>query len=177
MPTDWLVSWCPIRMRSFLFCLLTILSIDTQAESMDPSRIETRYGIVDVAEHSDTVDLRFRGKLVRSVAALGASLYRVTPHGQREFVIVDNLTPGLHCRHVYVLIELRADGKAMASEPFGECKELEGVEFHAESPIVRLKEPASLRKSSVSARFEWRNGKIVELPGSVTARPASGKSR
>lgn len=164
-------------MRRFIFFLLTILSIDTQAGSTDPSRIETRYGVVDIAEHADTIDLRFRGKPVRSVSALGASLYRVTPHGEREFVIADNVTPGLNCRHVYVLIELRTDGKAIASEPFGECNELEGLELHGASPIIRLREPASLGKSSAPARFEWRDGKIVALLGRVITKAASRKSK
>jgi hypothetical protein len=38
---------------------------------------------------------------------------------------------------------LHADGKATASEPFGECKGLAGVEFYAETPVVRPSEPSS----------------------------------
>lgn len=77
-------------MQSILFCLLAILSIDAQGGSKDTTQIETRYGTVEVATHSDTLDIRFRGKVVRSVDAPDALLYRITPKDQREFVLVDN---------------------------------------------------------------------------------------
>lgn len=156
-------------MRWLFFYLLVVLSIGVQAQSKDTKRLETRYGTMSVAGHADFVDIVFGDDLVRSFEALDASLYRVTPQGQREFVIVDVLTPGLNCHHVFVLVELHSYSNAMVSEPFGECKELQGVEFHGESPVIRLREPdiSGRRKSLVSSDFEWRNGKIVELSGTV----------
>lgn len=155
-------------MQPLLFFLLAFLSTSAQTGSAGTVKIDTRYGVVDVAENPDTVAIRFQGKVLSTVEALGASLYRITPKDEREFVIVDNFTSGLHCHHVFVLVELDADGKVSTSEPFGVCKELEGVEFHGDAPVIRLREPyiPGQRKSSVSATFEWRSGKIVELPGS-----------
>lgn len=151
-------------MRWLLFCLLAILSIGVQAGTGDKTRIEKGYGIIDVAEHSETVDIRFRGKVVHSVQALGASLYHVTPNSKREFVVVDALTPGLHCRHVFLLVELYADGKAIASNPFGTCKELRSVEFNGDAPRIRLGEPdiPERRRSREPTDFEWRDGRIVQ---------------
>jgi hypothetical protein len=152
-------------MRSILVYLLMLLSVGAQAAPPDPARIETRYGSVDVASHGDSVDIRFQGKVVSSVEASGASLYRVAPNGRSEFVIVDALTSGLHCHHVYVLLELSDDGSVIASNPFGACKELEGVEFRGESPLLHLGEPAVAGSSKSSARtdFEWRDGNVVQV--------------
>ncbi len=155
-------------MRLLSFFLLTLLSTIAQAAGAGTERIDTRYGVVDVVENPDTVTIRFQGKVLSTVKALGASLYRVNPKDEREFVVVDNFTSGLYCHHVFVLVELHAGGKASTSEPFGECKELAGVAFHAGAPVIRLREPAipGRRKSSIPAAYEWRSGKIVERPGS-----------
>jgi hypothetical protein len=162
-------------MRWIFLYLLALVSLSVQAAGTDTTRIQTRYGTLNTAKNADTVDIRFRNKVVRSIDALDASLYRVTPKDQREFIVVDALTPGLNCHHVFVLVEVLANGNATASEPFGECKELQGVEFHGESPVVRLGEPdiSGQRKSSVSSGFEWRNGNMVELSGTAAAKPAN----
>jgi hypothetical protein len=159
-------------MRSILVYLLMLLSIGAQAAPRDTARIETRYGIVDVASHGDSVDIRFQGKVVSSVEASGASLYRVTPKGQGEFVIVDALTSGLHCHHVYVLLELSDDGSVIASNPFGACKELEGVDFRGESPLIHLGEPAVAGDAKSAARtdFEWRDGNVVQVSGQAPVK-------
>jgi hypothetical protein len=66
-----------------MFILMALLDVTDWANAVCPEkpvsiceivRQNPVYGIVDVAELSDTVDLRFRGKIVRSVA-LNASLY------------------------------------------------------------------------------------------------------
>jgi hypothetical protein len=145
-----------------------IVSIGVHAETRDTARIETRYGIMDVVEHHlDTVDIRFQGKVVRSFEALNASLYRVTPNSQREFVIVDALTPGMYCHHFFILIELHSDGQVIASRPFGTCKELKGVKFRGETLLVQLVGPyvPGRPKSATPADFEWLNGNIVQLSG------------
>src|SRR5205823_813181 len=107
-----------------------------QAATKDPTRIDTRYGLVDTIERADTTTVRFRGKAVGMLPAFGASLYRIAPSGAREFVIVDGWTPGQHCHHVFLLVELFADGNAAASKPFGECKELQGAELRGDAPVV-----------------------------------------
>jgi hypothetical protein len=154
-------------MRWPLFYLFAILPIGVQAGASDTARIATRYGIIEVTEHPDTVDIRFRGKVVHSVKALGASLYRVTSNSQREFVVVDALTPGLHCHHVFLLVEMYADGKAIASNPVGTCKELRSVEFNGDVPRSRLGEPdiPERRQSMKLTDFEWRDGRIVQVLG------------
>jgi hypothetical protein len=162
-------------MRWLLISVLLMVFTGTEARSSDRTRIETRYGTVDLGENHGTVDIRFRGKVVRSVEALGASLYRVTPRDQREFAIVDALTPGLHCHHFFMLVEVSPDGKPVVSDPFGECKELQGVEFHDDSPLVRLSEPyiPGRDMSSESSGFAWRNGNIVEVSGQTAPKPVS----
>jgi hypothetical protein len=145
------------------------------AASRNATRIDTRYGIVDVVDHAGTVDIRFRGEVVRSIEALGASLYRVTPDGQREFVIVDAMTPGLHCRHVFVLVDISSDGEVIASNPFGACKEFKGVELRGEAPVIHLGEPDVPGRTNPLATmdFESRDGNIVQVSGQAATRPAS----
>jgi len=144
---------------------LMVLSTSAQAANANLERIETRYGTVDVVEHPGGVDIRFKGKVVRSVKAVSASLSCITPNGKREFVIVDGWTPGLYCHHVFHLVELYADGKAVASDQFGECKELRGARFQGKTPLVLLSDPyipgrERLRKTT---SFAWKNGRIVRL--------------
>ena len=164
-------------MRSIFFSFLLLSATGAQAEPRNPASIETRYGTVDVVSRADSVDIRFQGKVASSVAASGASLYRVTPHGASDFVLVDASTPGLHCRHVFVLLELSNDGSVTASNPFGSCKELTGVEFRGESPLIHLGEPATAGhgKSAATTDFEWRDGNMVQVAGqaeNVCAMPA-----
>jgi hypothetical protein len=163
------------HMRSFLFSLLMAVSIGAQADSANLERIETRYGTVDVREHSGGVDIRFRGKVVRSAEAASASLYRVTPNGKREFVIVDGWAPGLYCHHVFYLVELHTDGKAVASNQFGACQELRGAKFQGEDPLILLSDPyvPGQNRSSGTTNFEWKNGSIVQVSGEVPAKPPS----
>lgn len=162
-------------MRSLLFSLLITVSIGAQAESANLQRIETRYGTVDVMEHEGSVDIRFQGKVVRSAEVDSASLYRVTPNGKREFVIIDGWTPGLYCHHVFYMVELYADGKAVASDQFGVCKELQGAKFQGETPLILLSDPyvSGRSRSPETAGFEWKNGNIVQVSGEVPAKSAS----
>jgi hypothetical protein len=163
------------HMRSFLFSVLMALSIGAQAESTNLEQIETRYGTVDVMERSGGVDIRFRGGVVRSAEVESASLYHVTPNGGREFVIVDGWTPGLYCHHVFYLVELYADGKAVASNQFGVCQELRGAKFQGENPLILLSNPyvPGRSHSSGETNFEWKNGSIVQVTGEVPARTSS----
>jgi len=126
-------------------------------------------------EHEGGVDIRFQGKVVRSAEVDSASLYRVTPNGKREFVIVDGWTPGLYCHHVFYLVELYADGKAVASDQFGACKELQGAKFQGETPLILLSDPyvPGRSRSSETAGFEWKNGSIVQVSGELPAKSAS----
>jgi hypothetical protein len=160
-------------MRQGLFGLLMAMAIVVPAAGRDTgrvaTRIDTRYGVVDVVDRADTVDIRFKGEVVRSLAAPGASLFRVPPRDGREFVIVDAMQAGLHCRHVFVLVEIAADGEVVASNPFGECKELKGVAFRDGAPLIRLGDPviAGQGASAVTTDFESRDGNIVQVAGAV----------
>lgn len=162
-------------MRFFLFPLLLAMSTGAHAETVNLQRIETRYGAVDVLEHSGGVDIRFRGKVVRSAEVESASLYRVTPGGPREFVIVDGWTPGLYCHHVFYLVEVYANGKAVASDQFGACHELQGAKLQSEHLLILLSDPyvPGGRSSPGSTSFEWKDGSIVQVSGEVPAKSPS----
>ena len=167
-------------MRQGLFGLLMGMSMIVPAVAQEAgrvaTRIDTRYGIVDVVDRADTVDIRFRGEVVRSLEAPGASLFRVPPRDGREFVIVDAMQPGQHCRHVFVLVEIAADGEVVASNPFGECKELKGVAFKDGAPLIRLADPVGAGHDAppVTTDFESRDGNIVQVAASAPV-PAPAK--
>ena len=162
-------------MRQGLFGLLMAMAIVVPAAGRDTgrvaTRIDTRYGVVDVVDRADTVDIRFKGEVVRSLEAPGASLFRVPPRDGREFVIVDAMQPGLHCRHVFVLVEIAADGEVVASNPFGECKELKGVVFRDGAPLIRLGDPVVAGQGAAPATtdFESRDGNIVQVAAATAA--------
>ena len=162
-------------MRFFLFSLLIAISVGACAEGVNLQQIETRYGTVDVLEHSSSVDIRFQGKVVCSAEVESASLYRITPKGQREFVIIDGWTPGLYCHHVFYLVEVYADGKAVASDKFGACHELQGAQVRGEYPLIRLSDPdvPGRHVSSRLTSFEWKNGSIVQVSGEVSEKSPS----
>jgi hypothetical protein len=160
-------------MRQRLFGLLMGAAVMVPAACQEAgrvaTRIDTRYGIVDVVDRADTVDIRFRGEVVRSLEAPGASLFRVPPRDGREFVIVDAMQSGLHCRHVFVLVEIAAEGEVVASNPFGECKELKGVAFKDGAPLIRLANPVVSGQGTppVTTDFESRDGNIVQVAGAA----------
>lgn len=162
-------------MRRRLAFLLMALSAGLPAAARNDTRLETRYGPVDVAEHAGTVEIHFRGEPVGAVEALNAALVHLPSQDAREFVLVDGVTSGPHCAHVYVLLEVTADGKAAASEPFGDCRELEGLTFEGDAPVVRLREPEAGGRAGEPVSFEWRNGKMVEAdtaPSCAATAPA-----
>ena len=160
-------------MRQRLFGLLMGAAVMFPAAGQEAARvatrIDTRYGTVDVLDRADTVDIRFRGEVVRSLDAPGASLFRVPPRDGREFVIVDAMQSGPHCRHVFVLVEIAADGEVVASNPFGECKELKGVAFKDGAPLIRLADTVVAGQGTPPATtdFESRDGNIVQVAGAA----------
>jgi hypothetical protein len=160
-------------MRSLLFPLLIAVSIGAQAENANLQRIETRYGTVEIMEHDGSVDIRFQGKVVRSAEVDSASLYRVTPNGKREFVIVDGWTPGLYCHHVFYFVELYADGKAAASDQFGACQELQGAKFQGDTPLILLSDPYIPGRSHSSEVAGFQQSLQANAPWPLTRpRPA-----
>lgn len=162
-------------MRFFLLFLLISISTGACAEGVNLQRIETRYGTLDVLDRSSSVDIRFQGKVVRSTEVETASLYRITPKGQREFVIVDGWSPALYCHHVFYLVEVYANGEAVASDQFGACRELQGAQVRGEHPLIRLSDPDVLggHVSSKSTSFEWKNGSIVQVSDEVSEKSPS----
>lgn len=160
---------CRTALATLLLALALAAPVSAEVGHGGQTQIATRYGNVDVVDTSDAVAIRVRGKVVRSIDALGASLHRVTPRDQREFVLVDASTPGLHCHHFFVLLELSDSGKPVVSKPFGECKELQGVVFHGDVPFIRLCDPyiAGRKTPSGATDVEWRNGAIMPVRQSL----------
>ena len=117
--------------------------------------------------------LNAQGKVVRSAEALAVSFYRVMPKNGREFV--DGLRPGMYCHHVFYLIELYADGKAVVSDQFGACKELRGAKFQGQVPLILLSDPyvPGRSRSRASTNFAWKNGSIVQVSGEMPATSPS----
>lgn len=93
--------------------------------------------------------------------------------GQREFIIVDGWTPGLYCHHVFYLVEVYADGKAVASDQFGACHELQGATRRGGRLLISLSDPyIPGKRASGPTSFEWKNGGIVEVSGDGSAEPS-----
>jgi hypothetical protein len=115
---------CP-RLAGFLFLVAGCLAA---ALASAADRVDSRYGDVSVARRDEaTFVVTLNAKPLTEVAASAVSLYRVTPHGDSEYFVVELWQPGLNCRHSYLVLALRAAGKVQKSRVFGECTDLSAV--------------------------------------------------
>src|SRR4051812_27084710 len=88
-------------------------------------RISSRYGEVSTTPGDEgSFVISLNTERVTEVSASEVSLYRVTPNGDTEYIIVELWQPGLNCQRSYVILALHPGGKAQRSRVFGECTEL-----------------------------------------------------
>jgi hypothetical protein len=106
---------------------------------------------------------------VTEVPASEVSLYRVTPHGDTEYIIVELWQPGLNCHRSYLILALHAEGKSESSRVFGECTEIRGASHVSSGLQVELQ--PTVRPAASRALREWyvfSDGKVARkrMPGS-----------
>jgi hypothetical protein len=134
------------------------------------SSVATRYGAVSAIPASEQRSaLLFKGKPVARMDG-DASLSKLALRGERDYVLADASLPGLNCRHVYVLLEVGAEGGPAVSAPFGNCLTLFGARLQDGDAVVQLAE--ALDPSRVH-EFAFAGGRLKELDGVLDACEAS----
>jgi hypothetical protein len=126
-------------------------------------RINSRYGDISAARRDEgTFDISLNTKPVTALFASDVSLYRVTPHGDTEYIIVELWQSGLNCQHSYVMLALHAEGKAETSRVFGQCTELRGASHVRGGVQVELRPIVQPDASkTVLERYLFSNGKVT----------------
>jgi hypothetical protein len=125
---------------SLLFLSLLLCT----ASAHDFKKVVTRYGEVKVSEAPpDKYDIMWGKRQLTSIEAMWIDLYRVSPQGKNEYVVIDSRVPGLNCLHVFRVLVLTRSGRHFLSEKFGECTELKAI--HHTSTGVRVETAGSVR--------------------------------
>jgi hypothetical protein len=138
---------------------------------------DTGFGVVEIGEptaedgdapvYGDREDpsrqsLRWRGKAIASFHGHGIFLHFARPLPDRAMAVVDHYVPGLHCRHLFHVVEFRADGTHVLSAPFGDCG-LDGVEVAHDGDDLKITLDGQIDGEATSATYAWHDGKIELL--------------
>jgi hypothetical protein len=131
----------------------------------EPPGVATRYGQVSVIPASEARSaLLFKGKPVARIKG-DASLHKLAIHSDKEYVLADAESPGLNCRHEFVLLEIGAEGTPAVSNPFGQCMTLLGARLEDGKAVVQLAEAARSDPASAPVHeFVVADGRVQELP-------------
>lgn len=116
-------------MNIFRVFLLCIALLPCAARAQNTEEIATRFGTVEVvpSSTSDNYDLLLDKRRLLSTGALWIALYRVSPKGKNEYVVVESRVPGVTCLREFRVLELVSKGQHFLSGVFGECTDLKAV--------------------------------------------------
>jgi hypothetical protein len=139
--------------------------------------VVTRYGPVTVIPASEERSaILFKGKPVARMQG-DAVLHKLAIHSETEYVLADAESPGLNCRHEFMLLEVKDDGAPAVSAPFGQCMTLLGARLQDGKAVVQLAE--AVRADLVSApvhEFAFAEGQVSALPNVLDYCAASALS-
>ena len=154
-----------MRLRPSLLALLLLPACAGLHASEPGVTVTSRNGEVSVIPASEERSaILFKGKPVARLNG-DASLHKLAIRSDKDYVLADAETPGLNCRHEFLLLELGAEGAPVVSNPFGNCMTLLGARLQDGKAVVQLAE--AVRSGLVSARvheFVFDNGRVQELP-------------
>jgi hypothetical protein len=127
--------------------------------------VTTRYGPVSVIPASEERSaLLFKGKPVARMKG-DASLHKLAIRSDKDYVLADAESPGLNCRHEFVLLEIGAEGAPAVSGTFGSCMTLLGARLQEGKAVVQLAEAVRADLASAQVHeFVFADGRVQELP-------------
>lgn len=143
-----------LRLLAF-FCAFTFSQI-----AMCASSVETRYGRAEIVSDGDKYAVLFKGKEIAIFEGHDVGLYRITPNGQNEYLIIDIGKNGLNCRHEFSIFEISPQLETFVSKQFGECAELQGVKYLLDGVFVELRSTVIGTKKQKISKYLWVNRKI-----------------
>ena len=145
-----------VKIFAFLFSIL-LLCGHASAEEM-----HSRYGVITALPITGTdsrFKIEFEGKEIATVVAEDVTLYRVTPHGTPEYVVVEKFNPGLYCRYEYHLVVIRSDKQFQLSPSFGECHQLASSKYLRYRVQVVLTSTGPIKGKET---YLWVRGKLTK---------------
>jgi hypothetical protein len=127
--------------------------------------VATRYGPVSVIPASEERSaLLVKGKPVARMKG-DASLHKLAIRSDKDYVLADAESPGLNCRHEFMLLEIGGEGAPALSSPFGNCMTLIGARLQDGKAVVQLAEAAGADLASAPVHeFVFADGRMQELP-------------
>ena len=146
--------------------VLVLLAASCVGASQADDRLQSRYGLLtaQAAAGSNSYRIDLDGRHLADVDAEDIRLYRITPHGTAEHVIVEAWSPGLHCSSRYFILTIEKSGGVRQSPPFGECQRLQSATYLRNGARVVL---ASTTPTLKTESFVWQDT-------TLTRRPADG---
>jgi hypothetical protein len=168
-----------MRLRPKLLAPLLLLSLLSAGAGLHAAEttVATRYGPVSVLPASEERSaLLFKGQPVGRMKG-DASLRKLAIHSDNDYVLADAESPGLHCRHEFVLMEIGAGRAPAVSAPFGECMTLFGARLQDGKAVVQLADAVRADPAATSVHeFAFADGRVEALPKVLGACEASALS-
>jgi hypothetical protein len=154
-----------MRLRPRPALLVILLLSSTACLHAEEQSVATRYGPVSVLPASEARSaLLFKGKPLARMQG-DASLHKLAIHSDREYVLADAESPGLNCRHEFVLLEIGAEGGPAVSGPFGKCMTLFGARLQDGKAVVQLADAVRTDPASPQIHeFAFADGRLQEVP-------------
>jgi hypothetical protein len=160
-PNDatWLrpLSMAPMRLALFLLSLLWVGASDAA------DNLQSRYGLLSAqpSVESTSYNIYLDGRRLAEAEAEAIRLYRITPQGAAEHIVVEAWSPGLHCQFRYFILTIEKDMSVQRSPSFGECQRLQSATYRRNGAQVVL---SSDGPSPKTESFVWQGGRLSKQP-------------
>jgi len=140
-----------------LFLLPLLWASATQAADS----LQSRYGLLSAqpSVKSKSYSVFLADRRVAEAKADDIRLYRVTPHGASEHIVVEAWRPGLHCQYRYFILTIEKDLSVQRSPSFGECQRLQSASYHRNGALVILSSNGPPPKTE---SFAWQGGRLTK---------------
>jgi hypothetical protein len=148
----------PMSKRLVLF-LLPLLCVGA---SHAAENLKSRYGLVSAQPSVESnYSIYLDGRRLAEAKAEDIRLYRITPHGASEHIVVEAWSPGLHCQYRYFILTIEKDMSVRQSPSFGQCQRLQSATYRRNGAQVVL---SSDGPSPKTESFAWQGGRLSKQP-------------
>ena len=145
------------RLALFLLPLLWA-GVSNAADSL-----QSRYGLLSAQPtvESKSYGIYLDGRRLAVAEADDIRLYRTTPHGVSEHIVVEAWSPGLHCQFRYFILTIEKNLSVQRFPSFGECQRLQSATYRRNGALVVLSSNGSSPKTE---SFVWQGGRLSKQP-------------
>jgi hypothetical protein len=145
------------RLVHFLLILLCVGS------SNATDNLHSRYGLLSAQPslESKSYALYLDGQFLADAEAEDIRLYRITPPGVSEYIVVEAWRPGLYCQYRYFILTIKKDRSVQRSPSFGKCQRLQSATYRRNGALIVLR---SNGPSPKTESFVWQSGRLTKQP-------------